>query len=84
MQRLLCDTLGFTACKMMRRIVGLAKVADIADIPDPKARSLAETQALTMATKLLVQRHQYTTIHAVSALAQSISSPIENFNNKCS
>jgi len=79
MQRLLSDSLGFAACKMMRRIVGLAKVADIADIPDPKARTLAETQALTMATKLLVQRHQYTTIHAVSALAQSISPLINIF-----
>ena len=73
MQQLLADSIGFAACKMMRRIVGLAKVADITTIPDTKVRTLVETQALTMGAKMLVQRHQYTHIQAVSALARSIS-----------
>lgn len=73
MQRLLSDSIGFAACKMMRRIVGLAKVADIADIPDLQERAQVEENALRMGAKMVVQRKQIKSIQELVTLAQSIS-----------
>ena len=71
--KLLADAIGFAACKMMRRIVGLAKVADIAGIPDLKARAVIEQQALEMGRRMVTGRHGFGSIGAVSALAREIS-----------
>lgn len=73
MQRLLSDSIGFAACKMMRRIVGLAKVADIADIMDLAERAKVEEHALLMGAKMVVQRKQIKSIEELVALAKSIS-----------
>jgi len=73
MKRLLSDAVGFAACKMMRRIVGLAKVSDIADIPDLKARAKAEINGLKMGAKMVVERDTYASIAELSSLAKSIS-----------
>lgn len=73
MKRVFSDSIGFAACKMMRRIVGLAKVADIADIPDLKERALAEANALAMGRVMVVNRNSYTSITELSELARSIS-----------
>ena len=73
LQKLFVDTVGFAACKMMRRIVGLAKVADIADIPDLKARAKAEEQVLRMGSYMVVHRHEFTSIQALTDLAKSTS-----------
>jgi 5-methylthioribose kinase len=78
MKKLLADSIGFAACKMMRRIVGIAKVADIVEIPDPKARAHVEQQALEMARRTIVARSELGTIKAVSNLAREVAplSPI--------
>lgn len=57
MRRLLQDTFGFTGCKMVRRIVGLAHVADIDKIADADARTRAAKIALSVGTTL-IKRHQ--------------------------
>jgi 5-methylthioribose kinase len=67
------DTLGFAACKMMRRIFGLAKVADIADIEDLKERARIERMTLELGKALATQRDQYTSIEEVIELAKTIS-----------
>lgn len=72
MQKVFADSIGFAACKMMRRIVGLAKVADIAEIPDLKARAQAEQWALQMGSHMVVHRHTFTHIEQLSELAKSI------------
>ena len=56
MLRLLHDTAGLGACKMMRRVIGLAGVADIRGIEDVHERAIAGSLALNMATALLKQR----------------------------
>jgi 5-methylthioribose kinase len=56
MRRLFEDSLGFAGCEMVRRVLGLAKVADIADIEDLQVRASAETAALRMAERLLLER----------------------------
>ena len=53
------DSLGFAAAEMIRRILGLAHVADMDEIADPTARALSETRALHAARELLVNRSKY-------------------------
>ena len=70
LQQVLGDTLGFAACKMMRRILGVAKVADLMQFEDDKLRAKLETQVLNMAKTLLVKRHTFTDISQVNRLAK--------------
>ncbi|MFQ3189179.1 MAG: 5-methylthioribose kinase [Paraglaciecola sp.] len=74
LQQVLSDTLGFAACKMIRRILGVAKVADFMQIEDQKLRAKLETQALKMATTMLLNRQSYSNIADVNKLAEDSSS----------
>jgi 5-methylthioribose kinase len=62
MTRLWDDSLGFAATEMIRRILGLAHVADMDEIADPAARALSETRALHAARELLTSRRKYANI----------------------
>ncbi len=53
------DSLGFAGCKMIRRIVGLAHVADFETIADPETRAACERRALALARELLLRRERY-------------------------
>jgi 5-methylthioribose kinase len=70
MRRLLADTLGFAGCKIIRRIVGMAKVAEITHIPDAALRAQIEVRCLRCAEALLVQRAALTDIEQVTMLAR--------------
>lgn len=74
LKQVLSDTLGFAACKMIRRILGVAKVADFMQFEDQTLRAKLETQALKMATTMLVNRQAYTNIADVNKLAENVSS----------
>lgn len=74
LQQVLNDTLGFAACEMIRRILGVAKVADFMQFEDQKLRAKLETQALKMATTMLVNRQSYTNIADVNKLAEDVRS----------
>jgi 5-methylthioribose kinase len=54
MSRLWRDTIGFAGAKMIRRIVGIAHVADLDSILDPDARAQCEKRALLFARKLVL------------------------------
>ena len=56
MQRLLRDAVGFAACSMARRTLGIAGVADIRDIEDTEVRSKLEIINLEL-SMLLMARH---------------------------
>lgn len=58
------DTVGFAACKMIRRILGLAHVEDLEVIADPKIRAACEIQALRLARRMLISPHEFP--HATS------------------
>lgn len=58
LQHIFSDTLGFVGCELIRRTLGLAKVAEIAGIPDAAARATIELRTLHLAEALLLQRHQ--------------------------
>jgi len=65
MKRLLQDTIGFAGCKMVRRIHGLAHVADIDKIPDAAVREQAQRLALAIGTELIRTNRQAETIEHV-------------------
>lgn len=53
MQRLLQDATGYAGCKMIRRVVGLAHVADLDKIENPEQREKAERIALSIGRQLI-------------------------------
>lgn len=61
MARLFRDTVGFAGAKMIRRILGLAHVADLDTIADPDVRAACETRALRLGRAFLVERDRFTT-----------------------
>ncbi|MCR8658940.1 S-methyl-5-thioribose kinase [Paenibacillus endoradicis] len=74
MQRLLQDTVGFAGAKMVRRIVGLAHVADIDRIPDNAARNIAQRKALTIGTELIIRNRSIQSIDELIQIVKKGSS----------
>lgn len=70
-RRLLQDTIGYAGSKMVRRIVGLAHVADIDKIPDPAVRAGAQRIALTIGKSLIRSNRQATSIEQLIDIANS-------------
>jgi 5-methylthioribose kinase len=66
---LLRDTVGFAGAKMVRRVVGLAHVADIDKIENVAARERAQRMALTIGTTSIRANRQVTTIDELIAIA---------------
>lgn len=69
MLRVLQDSAGMGACKMMRRIIGLAGVADIRGIEDVHERAIAGSLALNMAQALIMNRRELRTIEELVEVA---------------
>ncbi len=67
MLRVLQDSAGMGACKMMRRVIGLAGVADIRTIENVNDKSVAASMALNMARALIMQRRN---IHSIEELVE--------------
>lgn len=67
MLRVLQDLAGLGACKMMRRVIGLAGVEDIRRIEDPDAKAVAGSLALNIGQALLMEREQ---IHTIEELVE--------------
>jgi len=73
LKRIFADSMGMGACKMMRRIFGLAKVADIADIPDLEQRAKVERMTLKLAKHMAIEREQIESIEFLIETAKKIS-----------
>jgi 5-methylthioribose kinase len=56
MANLFRDSLGFAGCKMIRRVLGLAHVADLETIADPDQRAEAERRVLRLGRRLILER----------------------------
>ncbi|MEW9698257.1 S-methyl-5-thioribose kinase [Paenibacillus sp. SI8] len=67
--QLLQDTFGFTGAKMVRRVYGLAHVADIDKIEDAAARERAGRLALAIGTKLIRFNRQASSIDELIEIA---------------
>ena len=48
------DTIGFAACEMIRRIVGIAHVSDLDSIPDVEIKARCEKRVLVMARQMMI------------------------------
>ncbi|MEK0314324.1 S-methyl-5-thioribose kinase [Cohnella sp. 56] len=74
MLRLLQDTIGFAGAKALRRVYGLAQVADIATIPDRAARERAQRLALNIARNLIVSGRHASSIEDLIKIAETATS----------
>lgn len=66
------ETLGFAGCKMIRRIVGLAHVADLETIPDLTERAKAETRALHIGQELIRNYRKLTDYNGLSEVLRQV------------
>jgi 5-methylthioribose kinase len=67
------DSLAFAGCKMIRRVFGLAHVADLESIADPGRRAVCETRAVALARTMLVNSRDFSSIEDVAQAAASVS-----------
>lgn len=72
---LLRDSIGFAACKMIRRVLGVAHVIDLEQIADPAQRARAETWVLDIAERLLLERAAITDTTALLATIRACPMP---------
>jgi len=72
MERLFHDTVGFSAAKIIRRILGLAHNIDFELIDDPKQRAICEARSLRLARAMMVATSSFPTIGAVTKAARAI------------
>jgi len=77
MLRLLRDTIGYAGCKMVRRIVGLAHVADIDRIEDAAIREQAQRAALAIGKSLIKMNRQASSIEQLIQTAQTASAAVK-------
>ncbi|PTM54692.1 S-methyl-5-thioribose kinase [Desmospora activa] len=77
LQEILVDSIGFAGCKMMRRVIGLAPVADLETIEDERVRAEAERLALHIGRECVLQRRSITDGDALVHLVQSIAAQKE-------
>src|SRR4051794_38734792 len=70
MARLFQDTVGFTAAKIIRRILGLAHNIDFEWIEDVKLRATCEARSLQLARALMVEMEEFPTIRSVTEAAR--------------
>jgi len=74
MREIFADTLGYAGCKMIRRIYGLAHVADIDKIEDDTKRLNAQALALTIGRGLILERYHFKNIGEVTSYIQAVHS----------
>ncbi|SFS99777.1 S-methyl-5-thioribose kinase [Paenibacillus sp. BC26] len=77
MQRLLQDTIGFAGCKMVRRIVGLAHVADIDKIQDAAVRERAQRLALRIGKTLITSNRSFTSVNQLIDAVQTANAAVK-------
>jgi 5-methylthioribose kinase len=71
-ERLFGDTVGFSAAKIIRRILGLAHNIDFELIEDPKQRAICEARSLRLARAMMVETSSFPSIGAVTKAARAV------------
>ena len=72
MERLLQDAIGFSAAKIIRRILGLAHNIDFELIENTKRRAVCEARSLRLARAMLLDTPSFRTIEAVTTAARQL------------
>lgn len=70
LRQLIQDAAGFGAAEIMRRTIGLAHVHDFWTISDDHVRAAAESLALAVARRWLMERASYSTIDDLVAVVE--------------
>jgi 5-methylthioribose kinase len=70
--RLFQDTVGFSAAKIIRRILGLAHNIDFEWIEDAKLRAICEARSLRLARAMMLDTASFPTIGAVTKAAREL------------
>jgi 5-methylthioribose kinase len=63
---------GFSAAKIIRRILGLAHNADFELIEDARQRAVCEARSLRLARAMMVETSSFPTIGAVTKAAREV------------
>ncbi|EST53612.1 methylthioribose kinase [Brevibacillus panacihumi W25] len=71
--RLIQDTAGYAGCKILRRVIGLAGVADLNEIADEQTRAEAERLALAIGEALILQRTKIGESTDITDLVRSVT-----------
>ncbi len=66
------DTVGFSAAKIIRRILGLAHNIDFEWIEEPRLRAICEARSLRLARAMMVDTPSFGTIGAVTKAAREL------------
>ena len=69
MRHIFSDTVGFACCEILRRLLGVAKVADIETITDPACRAQAKDQLIEFACHLLPN---YTQVRGIEQFTEHL------------
>jgi 5-methylthioribose kinase len=72
MEQLFRDTVGFSAAKIIRRILGLAHNIDFELIEDTRRRAVCEARSLRLARAMMVDTSSFGTIGAVTKAAREV------------
>ena len=72
MDRLFQDTVGFSAAKIIRRILGLAHNIDFEWIEDPRLRAICEARCLRLARAMMLDTPSFRSIGAVTKAAREL------------
>ena len=72
MAQLFRGTVGFSAAKIIRRILGLAHNIDFELIEDPRRRAVSEARSLRLARAMMVDTPSFPTIGAVTKVAREV------------
>jgi 5-methylthioribose kinase len=78
-ERLFQDTVGFSAAKIIRRILGLAHNIDFEWIEDPERRAICEARSLRLARLMMVDTPSFRTINDVTRAAQELRFWLSDF-----
>lgn len=70
MKKVLQDTFGYTGSKMVRRVYGLAQVADINQLKDEAAKERAQRISLSIGTALIKFHRQASSIDEMIEIAE--------------
>lgn len=64
-KNIFADTLGYTGCEVIRRIIGLAHVEDLDGMENKTLKNKAEILALTIGQQFILEQNQLHTIDNV-------------------
>lgn len=70
---LLQETIGFSACEVMRRIIGMAHVPDLDVLKDLKQKARAQRLGLKIGQEMVMRRNKITKIEDLSVFISQIT-----------